>query len=449
MGKFTKDVIVTTINSLLYFILGLLASVLIARVLGPQNQGIYSLSILLASLVVSFSNLGLDSTTVYHIGKKEYPLQKIFYNNLILNLIISSFSILVGCLIIVFFRHLFFENIKLLYLFAGLSLIPTTLVFRHVQSVLLGLQKIKTYNLAIFLEGLFFLILLIITTLILKAKVLGAIIASLIAHALTIIIICWHFRKSIRQPFRRHRLTKSYLKKVVGYGIKIYLANLFGFLNYRVAMFLINAFLNPLAVGLYSIATGVGERLWLFSSATSTVLFPRVSATKDKHSLKTTTPIVSRNILFLTTLGGLALYFLSSWLVPLFFSEAYRPSIRPLQILIPGIIALSAARIFGNDLAGRGKPIYNVYMGAVVVCVNILASILFIPRWQIAGAALASTIAYTVSLIGSLLIYSKVSGNPLKKSIIIQKSDFVFYKNFLITLKQKMVSLKSRHHAHE
>ena len=112
---------------------------------------------------------------------------------------------------------------------------------------------------------------------------------------------------------------------------------------------------------------------------------------------------------------------------------------QPLQILLIGTVAVSGGRVLGNDIAGRGRPMLNTYLNALTVVVNLCLDILWIPKFGIAGAAWATTVSYSVALIGSLLVYSKISGNSITKIIFIQKSDIVLYKNFAYALAKRVM----------
>jgi O-antigen/teichoic acid export membrane protein len=432
MARFTKDTSLTLVSRVFCVFTGLATSIIIARILGPEGKGVYSLSILLPLLLINFLNLGIGSATVYYTGKREYALKKILGNNLIIGTIISGIAILAGIIIIIFFRELFLEGVPSLYLFISLGLIPMSLMYIYLINILLGIQKIAKYNLVAISRELFSLILVVIMLVGFKTGVIGGLSARIIATLLAVIIAFWWILKFSGGIVCR--LDKDYIKDTTLYGIKAHTGNMLAFLNYRLDMFLVNFFINPLAVGYYSISVGIAERLWLVSRSASTVLFPRISSEKDEKQKKEFTPIVSRNVLFITFVGAIFIYFLSRWAILLLYSEAYLASVRPLQLLLPGIVALSSSRVLANDIAGRGKPILNTYMSVVTVSINIGLNILWIPTFGIEGAALASTVSYIVQTIGRLLIYRKISGNSIIKTVFVQRSDLKLYKRFILSV---------------
>ena len=60
-----------------------------------------------------------------------------------------------------------------------------------------------------------------------------------------------------------------------------------------------------------------------------------------------------------------------------------------------------------------------------------ILNILWIPKFGIAGAAWATSISYTFAFVVISIVYSKISGNNIWKSILLQRSDFHLYKNLI------------------
>ena len=184
---------------------------------------------------------------------------------------------------------------------------------------------------------------------------------------------------------------------------------------------------GPSAVGLYAVGVGLVEKLWMVSYAASTVLFPRVAAESEEHRRKEFTPLVARTVLWITALASLVLALLSRWIVLLLYSEAFLPAAGALQALLAGIVALSAGRVLSNDIAGRGFPGLNIYTGLAAVATNIVLNLLWIPRYGIVRAAWASTVSYTVSFLGALFFYCRLSGNRWTRVVFPQPGDWVLY----------------------
>ena len=189
-------------------------------------------------------------------------------------------------------------------------------------------------------------------------------------------------------------------------------------------------FLNVTAVGHYTIAVGMAERLWMIPGSIGTVLFPRVSAIGDTQANQLTSK-VSRHTLFIVFILSIILLVLAKPLILILFGISFLPSVKPLIILLPGIVALSFAKVLTSDLAGRGRPQFGTYASIVSLSVNIPLNLYFIPKWGISGAAFASSIAYILAAFIIVAAFIKVSKKSWFDILLINKQDFQDYKNFL------------------
>ena len=429
MNKFAKDTSVTFITRILQLFLGIGISVIISRSLGPYGKGIYSLVILLPGLLITFLNFGIGPASIYYIGKKKYPLKEILGINIIFLILINIFSILIGLIIIFCFGDKLFPNIEKTYLVLSLSLLAPHLFAALVSDILLGLQKIKKYNFIQLIQSFIFLLLIFVAFAFFIFDIKTAIIIESLSSSAVCVYLFFLIKKTAKGI--TFSLNKNLIKDIFSYGIKVYLSNIFSFLHYRIDRFILNVFLNPLSVGIYSIAAGLSEKIWLISQSAGTILFPKISSETNKENLNKFTPLVCRNILFITTLFAIFLFVISKTLIISLYSEQFSNSLLPFQILLIGAIAISGWKILGSDLYGRGKPLLNVYITGGAVIVNIILNIILIPRIGIKGAAWASSISYSITLVIVTIVYSKISRNKITDIIFIKKSDFKYYKNIM------------------
>lgn len=434
IGTFTKNTLITFVTRAVTTIFTIVITIIIARVLGPKGQGIYSLVILFPVILLIFTSFGINQATVFFIGKKKYSPKEIFGNNIIFNILISVFTILIGLVTIFFFSEKFFPGVEKKYLFLALSLIPFSLFFNLGSHILLGLQKIKKYNIISFLRSIFFLILIGILLLGFHFGITAAVSAQIFSFLVMGIVLFFLTKKETNGISLK--FNKDYCKKSFLYGAKIHLGSIFHFLHHRIDLFLLNIFINPIAVGFYYAAAKLAEGIWLFSTSASTILFPKVASETNEKRLKKFTPLVFRNILFATLLIVILLSIFSKYIITLFYSEKFLESVQPFQILLIGTLFISGWRVLFNDLAARGKPMINTYIVGSSVILNIILNIFWIPKWGITGAAWATVVSYLFVFIVTIFIYSKISGNKIKAVILPQKSDLSFYKNILLNIKK-------------
>jgi len=425
MGTFTKNTTITFTARVLNLILGIGTSIVIARFLGPEGKGIYTLAVLLPTLIVTLGNLGIGPATAYYVARREYHRHEILGNNVILAFGVGAVGLLVGLIVVLFFRRNLFPGVAQGYLLLALALIPTGFLFTYLQNILLGAQRFKEYNFISILQGASFLAFIVIALWVLKIGVVGALLAG-IAEWFLVDVILFLWTKRVAGGISL-KFNPVYLKKALTYGVKAYLGNALQFLNYRLDMFLVNGFLNPAAVGFYSIGVGIAEKLWMVSQAASTVLFPRVAGETDEQRRKEFTPLIARTVLWVTAFGALVLALLSRWIILLLYSATFLPAVGALQALLVGIIALSAGRVLSNDIAGRGRPMLNTYVAMLTLVANVSLNLVWIPKYGITGAAWASTISYTASFLSALFFYCRLSGNRWTVIVFPQRGDWALY----------------------
>ena len=424
---FAKDTALTLTARVAGLTLALLSSIVIARALGAEGTGVYTLAILFPLLIITFTNLGIGPATVYYVAQEKYSLGEVLGNNVLLSAVIGTVATLIGLGLVVLSQGQIFPSVAPSYLALALLLVPVNLFSQQcINHILLGARRIKEFNAASVLQKLLFLPLVFLTTVVLGLGVFGALWATILSSAvLCVFLFPWVMRIA---GGIRYRLNYAYLRDAFRYGIKAHLGNIIGFLNYRIEVFLLGIFLPVAAVGFYAVAVGLAEKLWFLSESASIVLFPTVSAEKDEYQRKTFTPLVSRNILLITALGAVALFLVSESVIVLLYSEKYLPSVRLFRILLPGIVFLSASRILANDIAGRGRPLLNTYVGAIGVVLQVALNLVWIPRYGVTGAAWATALSYGITLAVRLWMYMRLSGNSWATVIVPQASDWLLYR---------------------
>lgn len=434
VNGFSKNSLITFFTEVLMFIFGFITMIILARVLGPTGKGIYSLVLLIPGIMVAFGNFGIGSANIYLVGSKKYKIQDIVSNSLVLAILLGFILILIfwGMLQFNPFQKFIYSNqIPSLYLWIIVLSIPISFLLMFFRGIIGGKGEITNYNKTRILESAISLVAVIIFLLILKKEMFGAVISSVLSIIGAGLLGIFFVKKIAKF---RLSLNKNLLKDSAIYGGKVYLANTVSFFNYRLDMLLIAVFLAPAAVGLYSIAVGIAEKLFMFSGALAIVLFPKISSLSDFEATAFT-PKVARHTFFLMIIASLLLAVLATPLIKIIFGQTFLPLVLPLLILLPGIIAFGIGGVLAADLCGRGKPEFAFYSSLTCLIVNVILNILLIPKWGISGAAFASTISYSLDTIVILIAFLVIAKKSLSEVLIIKKQDFRDYVNVFYSLR--------------
>lgn len=429
MNSFVRDTAYTFVARVLALGVGVATSAIVARYLGPEGRGIYALALLLPSLVVNFVHFGMGSATVYQAARREHPLKRILGGNSLVLLAASGIGLIVGAVVIMFFRDIFFEGAAKRFLLLALPLIPLDLLLSFFQPVLLGRQLFLAYNAIQFSRTALRLVAMTVLLVWLRGgtemAILGSVAVALMSSAVLLTMV-----RRLAGGFE-WTASRSYVREALSYGVKAYPGNVLSFLHLRVDLLLLNRYLDPTSVGFYAVAVALVDQLALISRAAATALFPRVAAGTVDGRRASLTPLVTRTVLLVSASAGAVLCLVAGPLVHLLYSETYLPVIAPLRILVIGTAAMAGARVLGNDVAGRGKPILNSYTTGIALLANIVLNVILIPRWEIVGAAWASAGTYGLLLFLRAFVYIRVSGDRWRTVLLPQRGDWLLYWTLL------------------
>ena len=435
MSSLLKNSIITFTSRILIFILWITISIILARSLGPELRGVYALMIFVFSVMLRLGSLGIETANTYFTGNKQYEIKDIVSNSFISCLLISSVLILLFYITSSFNGvHEYFnlKQIKLSYLWLVVLTLPFALLSSYLVNIFLGKEEIIIFNKINIFRYTFHLTTLLVFLLILKQGLFGAVISQVLT---TVVITCFVIFLIQKVTKIRISFRPDLSMSTARYGLKAYFGNLAQFLNYRLDILLISAFLAPDAVGYYAIAVGIAEIIWIVPGAIATVLFPRVSSLHDTDA-NSLTPMIARHTYFVIFVFVLALFFLAKPLINIFFGTAFLPSQRPLLILLPGIIAVAGSKTLSADLAGRGKPQIATYAAFISLAVNIPLNLFLIPKWGISGAAFASSVAYISANLVVIFVFMNITRRSLFDILIIKMKDLREYKNLLFKLRE-------------
>lgn len=410
--------------------------VILARGLGDEGLGTYSLFFVAILVAGGVGNLGIALGNVYFLNKGTYTYRTLLSGS------ISTFGamsvvgwLLIGAWGLVSGAELFVEDET--YWLYGAAL-PAIIGYTIFTSFLHGASRFFALSSVAVVQGV---IAAVGTGVLLAADRLdvgGAIAvwsaSFLAADAVTLVLIApgnVDFRRVIRPPF-------AVLWEQIKYGAQGQAANMAALFNYRLDQFLVAAFVSTAGVGHYAVAVGLAESVWWISTAVSMVLLPRLTA-MEKEDAGEVAPIVSRNTLLVSVLAAAALIAVSPFVIEILFGgEFYPESFLPLVLLMPGIVAASGTRVLGSYLFSRGRIIFTTYATLIALGVTIAADLVLIPLWEVEGAAVASSIAYVCALGATVYWYRMESGRGVIEALAPRPDDAGYYTAALRRLRRRL-----------
>jgi len=405
-------------------------SILVARLLGAEGQGIYASAIILPTMFAFAGMLGVDSAHTFLLSKKRYRPSEINGQALLLTLILS---VIIVALYLGFLRLYGPARAD-----AGLrgtltlaaAIVPVILAKYFAIAFLLGLERIRRFNLANALQAATLLGFMCVNLFLMRGGPRGAVVAYLASEVTVSLVALGAALRAAGGGPLIERPPRDLTRRSVVYGLQGHVGNILVLFTYRFDMFLVLSMAGLRAQGLYSIAVILAEKLSHIPDSIQVVLFPKLSSleTADADEL---TPRVTRNSLLVTAAAGLVLYLLSRPLLLLFYGTEYIDSLRAFQVLIPGVVLLSVAKILSTDFSGRDKRIYYTGATAIAFSINVVLCLLWIPGFGIIGAAWASTLAYAAQAAIMLAFFRRLSGRGVLESVLVRREDLVLYRGLV------------------
>lgn len=203
--------------------------------------------------------------------------------------------------------------------------------------------------------------------------------------------------------WRQAHAWRSWVRTHVVYGVKSVLSAMMLELNARIDIWILGAYLDDAAVGIYSLAAILAEgvfQLMVVLQNNFNPLIARLIAAGEKSELEHMVRRARRWIVPSMLGIGLLATVVYPWTVPLFTERPeFAASSASFAILVAGIALASGWLPFSQTLLMAGKPGWHTLYMTLVVVTNVLFNVLLIPHLGINGAAVGTAIAFIASAV--------------------------------------------------
>ncbi len=279
--------------------------------------------------------------------------------------------------------------------------------------VLLGHERIRTYNLIVVMQALMLLIMFLVLVFRSPSPDTSAYLwASFAAFIVTLLLSTAALVR--RRPLLTEAATGSVWSALFRYGGLIQVANFLQLLNYRLVYYLIEAFRGTAALGPYAVATQLAESAWLAPKSLGMVLYSKVSNTPDVTRQRDLTLSVAKAAVAFSMVVLLVLLLLPEPLFRLLFGDEVRGLPSLILLMAPGIVAMAASQAFSHYFSGVGLVKHNVIGSGIGLCITVGAGCLLIPIHGTAGAAATASLAYSGATLYQAIVFLRSTGTALR-----------------------------------
>jgi O-antigen/teichoic acid export membrane protein len=418
MNSFLNDISRVGLSKILIIIFGLLTSIITARHIGPEGNGIIASLTVYPSLFMTIGSLGIRQSTTYFLGKNVYTEGQIKTAITQIWMMTTLISLIACFLLMYFFSN---SGSDLSFVMLALLPIPFSLFNTYNSGIFLGKNDIKTFNKINWIPALIGLVGTVLFVVLLKLDVKGALLASFGgAFFMFMVLLLKNKFLAFFSATYNFNIIKQLLYLGVVYATSLFIINL----NYRVDIILLDKLSNAYELGIYSKGAAITQYLWQIPMLLSTIVFARSAVSKNNKQFSYKVAQLLRLSLLAIGAGSILLFVFSNVIIVGLFGSEFQESVSVLNILLPGVLLLTFFKVINMDLAGKGKPWVAVIAMTPALVINIVLNVFWIPKYGADGASLASTISYSIASVLFLILYSKETGIPVKSIIRYRRSDF-------------------------
>jgi O-antigen/teichoic acid export membrane protein len=392
--KFSQDALINISGTIINSLLGLFFFILILRVLGPTEFGIFAILAAILVLLSDVFDLGTNQGLVKFISeslakKDQRSVSQFLKLGFEIKILVGLLLIVLGWPISYFVARFFFpfQNFWLIFL-AFLGILPTLLlgfVFYSLQ----GLGRFVKANLCQIFANTLRLILIFVFLFFDHLDVFTSVLVFSIAPFFGFLAGIYFLPKEFLQVRGEFLQIRSFLR------FNFWLALYFVFFSIysRIDTFLLAGLVGAYQTGIYNAAARLLSPFMQVSGNFSTALAPSFAKLKNLQLAKN---LFRQTLKFavVLVLPMFLIIFLAPFLIPVLFGKSYLDSIPSLQILTVGMMFLFISVPATTFIVYFfEKPQVYVILTFFQIFLILVFGFVLIPRFGATGAAISFLIS--------------------------------------------------------
>lgn len=381
-------------------VVSFIATIFIARQLGPSNYGELSYALSFVSIFSFIAVLGIDQ--VLYRDLINYPEKRNQYMGSAFALRLGA-SIIAVVLCIVFAIILSPRDISMFLIF----LLSLGFVFNTFQIINYEFQAGVQSKFPSILSIYVAIILNILKILVIffgKGVIYLAIVFLL--ESVFYAVGYLYYRKKQFGPLAQWSFDKEIAKKILSDSWPLIFASAFALIYARIDQVMIKNMMNAESVGLYDAAVRLSEVWYFIPSIIASSLFPAIINAKKTSEHFYHARIRKLAILLITfsLLIALPVSYFAGFIINIIFGPLFAGAVVILQIYIWSNIATSLNSVVNLYLVAENFKkmlLFSTFAGMVT---NVILNLYLIPIYGTAGAAIATLISYSIPCLSVFLI---------------------------------------------
>jgi O-antigen/teichoic acid export membrane protein len=414
--RFSMHVAWTVAARLLMTVNSVAAGIIVARWLGAEGLGQLTVINVAVATIIQLGSAGLPSANTYFIAQDRSRFFPAALNSFIFALIVGGLLAL-GLTALGLWRPGWFGFIPPRLIGVAAISIPFQLATLIGLNIFLAVGRVERFNLLDLLGQSFVLVNALIALVVLNTGLWTLVSLNTGASiAVGLLIIALIIRYGAKQMGGlKWRPDLKLFSGMMRYGVKSHVSALAALLIFRADLLVVNLFRGAGEAGVYSVAAQVGTMLFLLPSVVATLLFPRIASRQDERGELTC--LVTRHMAFLMLLICLATV-PATYALPTLYGTKFTEAIGLLLILLPGVYLVGLESVLVQYFNAAGLPRAIPFFWVLTLIFNITLTFVLVPGYGARGAAVASTLSYTMIFALVLFYFRGRTGQSLSTTLV-------------------------------
>jgi O-antigen/teichoic acid export membrane protein len=370
-----------------------LGGVVLARALGPTVRGEYAAITAWFGVVLTVGALGQPAALCFYVARYPRRARSYVATSRAMMLATGVFAVVAGMLVAPILAHGnpdVTTGYRITFACSIVAFVGASYTFS------LQARDLNQWNVVRLSQPAFSVIAIGVLW---KLRLLTLNSALLVLAATMLLQLVWAYRCCLRVRLAPGTTRIKLVQPLAAYGLAQIAALTPATLNAQLDQLVLSQTVPPADLGRYAIAVTLTSLPIPLVSAIGNVAFPRLASQPQMTD-------ATHRLLRLAVLGsaGLSVAILvplavaAYWMVPLVFGIGYGGAVPLVWILTPGAVFLACGQVVGDLLRGRNRPIVVAWAQGLAAVFTIGLLIALLPLVGVAGAAIASTVAYGVAL---------------------------------------------------
>lgn len=386
-------------------VLGALFYIVLARVLGPADFGLLTVSITTLTLIADIADFGTNtglikfvSSTITSNKDRAFRFLKL---SLEIKLAVWTGVLVFGFLVSPLLAEFIFSKPELtLPLRLSMIGVGSALLFTFATSTFQSFQKYISWSVLNILTNLFRLLAIIVLVFTQQISLISGLLAYIIFPFLGFSIsLLFIPTKSIFLAKEEYKLTKEFLN----YNKWVGIFTLIAAVSARLDTFITASLLTARELGVYSAANQLTSVIPQLIGALGVVAAPKFSSFQSKKEMLTYFKKFQLMVLGLSGFGVLILP-LAVYFIPIIYGIEYSQAVVPFIILVFSMLVfLVSVPLHSSIIFYFGKPEVFVWVSITHLLIVGTVGLYLISSFGIVGAALTVLIGMVFNLVAPLI----------------------------------------------